>query len=109
MMLQAENKPGAAWLAHKAYELRRLAMEMAIRAGGGHLGGAFSVMDIITALYFRVLNHDPKNPDWPGRAFCRAGGNGRKVRPSPVVREVQVYPVRPGRRREIVEETRLFP
>ncbi|MFC2070300.1 transketolase [Chloroflexota bacterium] len=67
MSMKSENKPDASWLAYKANELRILALEMALRAGGGHLGGAFSVIDVITALYFRILNHDPKNPSWPER------------------------------------------
>lgn len=67
MSLNSKNKPDVSWLARKANELRILALEMAIRAGGGHLGGAFSVIDVITALYFRVLNHQPENPSWPER------------------------------------------
>lgn len=33
----------------------------------GHLGGAMSAIDIITALYFDVMNIDPARPDWPER------------------------------------------
>jgi transketolase len=32
-------------------------------AGGGHFGGSLSVVDILTVLYFEVLNIDPDNPD----------------------------------------------
>lgn len=32
-------------------------------AGLGHVGGDFSVIDILTTLYFSVLNVDPQNPD----------------------------------------------
>ncbi|KAK1827980.1 thiamine diphosphate-binding protein, partial [Podospora conica] len=35
--------------------------------GSGHLGGAFSCLDIVTALYLRVLRIDPAHPDDPGR------------------------------------------
>lgn len=34
---------------------------------GGHLGGAYSCADVLTALYFAVLNVDPDRPDDPGR------------------------------------------
>jgi transketolase len=34
---------------------------------GGHLGGAFSCADVLTALYFSVLNVDPLHPDDPDR------------------------------------------
>ena len=33
----------------------------------GHPGGSLSCTDILTALYFRVLRHDPNNPAWPDR------------------------------------------
>ena len=39
-----------------------------IRAGrAGHVGGALSVADILTALYFKILRVDPQKPDWPER------------------------------------------
>lgn len=33
----------------------------------GHIGGDFSVADILTTLFFGVLTLDPANPSWPGR------------------------------------------
>jgi len=36
-------------------------------AGSGHAGGTLSIMDITAALYLRVANHDPLNPDWADR------------------------------------------
>ena len=54
-------------LQEKAVELRISSMKMIIGAGGGHLGGSFSAMDILTALYFNVMRIDPANPDWEGR------------------------------------------
>ena len=36
-------------------------------AGSGHAGGTLSAMDITAALYLRIANHDPANPDWPDR------------------------------------------
>ena len=61
------NKQEISWLVGKANELRVLILEMVIRAGGGHIGGAYSIIEVITALYFRVLNHDPQNPSWSDR------------------------------------------
>jgi len=40
---------------------------MVYRAQSGHLGGSFSAVEIITALYFSEMNIDPKNPRWEGR------------------------------------------
>jgi transketolase len=55
-------------------ELKRMAttircdiIEMVHIAGSGHPGGSLSATDIVTALYFRVMRVDPKNPDWPDR------------------------------------------
>jgi len=42
-------------------------IEMLARAGSGHPGGSLSVIDMVTALYFHVLKHDPKNPGWAER------------------------------------------
>ena len=36
-------------------------------AGSGHPGGSLSAADIVTALYFKVMNIDPKNPKMEGR------------------------------------------
>jgi transketolase len=36
-------------------------------AGSGHAGGTLSIMDIAAALYLRVADHDPENPNWPDR------------------------------------------
>ncbi len=36
-------------------------------AGSGHAGGTLSIMDLTTALYLEIANHDPRNPNWPDR------------------------------------------
>lgn len=36
-------------------------------AGSGHSAGPLGMADILTALYFNVMKHDPKNPDWTER------------------------------------------
>ncbi len=36
-------------------------------AGSGHAGGTLSIMDIVAALYLRVADHDPGNPNWEHR------------------------------------------
>jgi transketolase len=40
---------------------------MLVEAGSGHTAGPLGMADIFTAFYFHILNHDPKNPDWPER------------------------------------------
>ena len=50
-----------------ASKLRLRILDMVIKANGGHIGGAFSVIDIITVLYMNIIKHDPINPNWDSR------------------------------------------
>jgi len=54
-------------LEEKARILRRHSIEMMRHAGQGWLGGSFSEAEIVTALFFHQMRHDPKNPNWPER------------------------------------------
>jgi len=36
-------------------------------AGSGHPGGSLSATDILTALYFEIMDHRPEEPEWPKR------------------------------------------
>jgi transketolase len=51
----------------KANEIRQDIIKMLLEAGSGHSAGPLGLADIFTALYFNVLNYDPKHPDWPER------------------------------------------
>ncbi len=51
----------------RAKEIRATIIEMLVSAKSGHTAGPLGMADIFSALYFHVLNHDPKNPDWEGR------------------------------------------
>lgn len=51
-----------------AKDIRKTIYKIAHYAGGGHMGAAFSMADIISVLYFdNVLKYDAKNPDWEDR------------------------------------------
>lgn len=50
-----------------AARIRSHVVDMCAGPEGGHLGGAFSCADVLTALYFSVLNVDPQRPDDPDR------------------------------------------
>lgn len=54
-------------LALSAARARRNVLRMFSAGGSGHLGGAFSCLDMLTALYSRVLNIDPADPKNEGR------------------------------------------
>jgi len=51
----------------KANEVRRWVIELTYHAKSGHPGGSLSAADILTALYFKILRVDPKNPRWEDR------------------------------------------
>jgi len=51
----------------KALEIRKTIIEMLTEAKSGHTAGPLGMADIFAALYFHVLKHDPKNPDWAER------------------------------------------
>jgi transketolase len=50
-----------------AKRLRRHIITMTGRAGSGHPGGSLSAVEILTALYFKVLRHKPSDPHWSDR------------------------------------------
>ena len=54
-------------LEHKANEIRQDIIKLLLEAGSGHTAGPLGMTDIFTALYFRVLKHNPKNPRWKER------------------------------------------
>lgn len=46
-------------LTRKSYEMRRDIIKMVYRSRAGHVGGDLSVIDILTTLYFDVMNVSP--------------------------------------------------
>ncbi len=54
-------------LEKKANDIRISIIEMLAEAKSGHSGGPLGMADVFTALYFNLLNHDPKNPSWEKR------------------------------------------
>jgi len=51
----------------KANQIRKLIVEMLAEAQSGHPGGSLSSTEIIACLYFDIMRHDSKNPEWPDR------------------------------------------
>ncbi len=51
----------------RAKAVRREIIKMIGTAGQGHVGGCLSAADVITALYFKLMNVDPGNPRMEGR------------------------------------------
>ena len=65
--MQKLNKGEKTALEKIAVQNRKNVLRL-MRAGRtGHIGGALSAIDIMTALYFVIMRVDPQKPDWPQR------------------------------------------
>ncbi len=63
-----------------AKQIRKEVIRMLGQAGSGHPGGSLSAADIVTALYFHFMRHDPANPKWEERdRFVLSKGHGAPV------------------------------
>ena len=54
-------------LNEKAKEIRKLSLMMFNKIGKGHVGGAMSISDLLSVLYFKELNVKPEDPKWADR------------------------------------------
>jgi len=63
-MLAAER---IAELEQTARQLRVDVLKMLNTARSGHTGGSLSALDVMTALFFEKMRHDPSLPGWPER------------------------------------------
>lgn len=54
-------------LEEKAHHLRKDILETTFHAGSGHIGGALSMIDAVTLLYYHHMNIKPEDPDWEDR------------------------------------------
>jgi len=59
--------PNIASLNATARRIRIEDLKTVFRAGAGHIGGEMSVIDILTTLYFHVLDVSPDEPERPDR------------------------------------------
>jgi transketolase len=76
----AGEQPSIAELERYATVLRINCVRMVAVAKAGHLDSSLSSADIVAALYYRVLRHDPKNPSWPERdRFVLSKGHAAPV------------------------------
>lgn len=51
----------------KTKEIKKKCLEMCIHAGSGHVTSAFSCAEIMTTLYYEIMNYDVSNPEWKNR------------------------------------------
>jgi transketolase len=67
MTPHAPRTESPAELRRIAWRLRGDVIEMITAAASGHPGGSLSAIDLVAALYYAVLRHDPANPTWAER------------------------------------------
>jgi len=67
-------------LKEKSRILRIEILKMLAEAGSGHTGGSLSAADIVAALYFSKMRHNPKDPKWKERdRFILSKGHAAPV------------------------------
>ena len=54
-------------LERMAQEIRIAGLKMVQKARSGHIGGAFSMSELMSVLYFEKMNIRPEEPDWEDR------------------------------------------
>ena len=81
-------------------DLRILSLKMITEAGSGHPGGSLSAADLVSAIFFHYLKHDPKVPHWEERdRFVLSKGHGVPVLYAALVKagylpEEEIYTLR---------------
>ena len=71
------KRPDILELKKKAIEIRKDILKMLMLAGSGHTGGSLSIVEILIALYYYKLRHNPKDPAWRERdRFLLSKGHG---------------------------------
>lgn len=50
-----------------ARQIRKLVLTTVHEAGAGHTGGALSISEVLSVLYFHTMKIDPERPNWPER------------------------------------------
>lgn len=53
----------------KIRDIRMLSIIGIAEAGSGHPGASFSAAEIMGSLYFRIMKHNPRNPEWSERDY----------------------------------------
>ncbi|MCZ7400288.1 MAG: transketolase [Candidatus Methanoperedens sp.] len=67
LYLLKKNMDAIKMLDEKARKIRKHVINMIFEAGSGHPGGSLSCVDILTALYFYTMRHNPMEPEWADR------------------------------------------
>ena len=89
-------------LREKARMNRRDVLAMTDVCGSGHYGSAFSMVELVTVLYYQLLHVRPGEPDWPDRDRFTMGKGHAAIGLYPVLADLGFFP-----RAELETYTRL--
>lgn len=90
MTLRAEAR--TRYLRDKTYQAKRKVLDMVCQAGMGHLSSAFSCAEILTVLYYEIMNIDPQYPDLPVRDRLIISKNHASVMQYPILADLGFFP-----------------
>jgi transketolase len=80
MFVMETNSPSVTELQAIAKKLRRNIVTMINKAGSGHPGGSLSAVEIVSSLYFKIMQHKPNDPRWSDRdRFILSKGHAAPV------------------------------
>ena len=52
-----------------ANKIRQDIIKSLVEAKSGHTAGSLGMADVLTALYYNIMKHDPQKPGWPERDY----------------------------------------
>jgi transketolase len=79
-------------LREKARMIRKEVVRLTEIAGSGHYGSAFSIAELLVALYYKLLNLRPGEPGWPDRDRFTMGKGHAAIALYPVLADLGYFP-----------------
>ena len=79
-------------LREKARMIRREVVRLTDICGSGHYGSAFSIAELLSVLYYQLLNIRPREPDWPDRDRFTMGKGHAAIGLYPVLADLGYFP-----------------
>lgn len=76
------------YLKKRCNEAKIKCLEICVNAGAGHVTSAFSCAELVTALYYDIMKHDPQNPQCVGRDRFIMSKNHGSVMTFPILADL---------------------
>ena len=86
-----DTKQDLKLLEEKARMIRKEVVRLTDIAGSGHYGSAFSIAEMLSALYYKLLNVDPGNPQWAERDRFLLGKGHAAIALFPVLADLGFF------------------